>query len=273
MMAALGRVARLRDTEVAVVDENVRLRIRRPQHHEAPHPALLWIHGGGTVMGTAEQEDKPLRTLVNFTDVAVASVTHRLAPEHPYPTPLEDIYTALLWLARQPWVDPTRIGVGGVSAGGGFAAALAQLASDRGDVRLALQVMVHPMLDDRRGDVGDRRSYPLWSARDNAIAWDHYLAGADPELAVPARRANLSGLAPAWIGIGTMDLFYPECVRYAQRLRDAGVPVHLEVAEGGFHVFDMLAPKSSLAQRFFASQVRAIRAGLVDLPMSAPQGS
>jgi acetyl esterase/lipase len=261
LMALAGWAGRVRGVEVANVNGDVTVRIHRPTH--APAPALLWIHGGGTVMGAAAQEDQFCRKLANFTDVAVAAVDHRLAPEHPYPTPLEDCYSALRWLARQPWVDPTRIAVGGASAGGGFTAAVAHLAHDRGDVQLALQMMVYPMLDDRTGLEGGRRRI-MWTARDNQLAWQWYLAGADPMTATPARRVDLSGLAPAWIGVGTQDLFYDECLAYGARLREAGVPVHEEIDLGAFHAFDLIAPNTSVSQRFFASQCRALRAALVD---------
>lgn len=216
-------------------------------------------------MGTAAQEDVFCRKLVNFTDITVVAVDHRLAPEHPFPTPLEDCYAALRWLTRQPWVDAARIAVGGASAGGGFAAALAQLALDRGDVRLGLQLMVYPMLDDRTG-IGDVSERVMWSPSDNQLAWRWYLDGADAVTASPARRADLTGLAPAWVGVGSLDLFHDESVAYADRLRRAGVSVHVEVADGAFHAFDLIAAKAAVSQRFFASQCRALRAALVDLP-------
>ena len=178
---------------MADVAPGVRVRIHRPAGIDEPGPAMLWIHGGGMVMGNAAQEDAFCRKLANFTDVTVAAVDHRLAPEHPYPTPLEDCYWALRWLARQTWVDSTRIAVGGASAGGGFSAAAAQLAHDRGDVKLRLQMLVYPMLDDRTGANGDGGRV-MWSADDNQLAWQWYLAGADPTAAVPARRTDLSGL-------------------------------------------------------------------------------
>jgi acetyl esterase/lipase len=169
----------------------------------------------------------------------------------------------LRWLAGQTWVDSTRIAVGGASAGGGFSAAAAQLAHDRGDVKLRLQMLVYPMLDDRTGSNGGRGRV-MWSAGDNQFAWQWYLAGADPTTAAPARRADLSGLPPAWIGVGDQDLFHEECVAYAARLREAGVPVHEEVAPGAFHAFDLIAANASVSQRFFASQCRAVRSALID---------
>ncbi|MDX1887124.1 alpha/beta hydrolase [Mycolicibacterium sp. 120270] len=263
LMALAGLAGRVRGVEVAAVNADVTVRIHRPRGVKEPGPALLWIHGGGTLMGTAAQEDRPCRKLANFTDVTVVAVDHRLAPEHPYPTPLEDCYAALQWLSRQPWVDPARIAVGGASAGGGFTAALTHLAGDRGEVDIALQLMVYPMLDDRTPEPVWRRRV-MWTARDNQLAWRWYLAGADPEEAAPARRADLSGLPPAWIGVGTRDLFHDECRAYGERLRQAGVPVHEEIADGAFHAFDLVAPNAAVSQRFFASQCRAIRSALVE---------
>ena len=125
---------------------------------------------------------------------------------------------------RQPWVDPDRIAVGGASAGGHFAAAVAQRAHDRKEVKLAYQMLVYPMLDDRTGANGDGAKRIMWTENDNQLAWKWYLNGADPVEAAPARRQDLSGLPPTWIGVGTLDLFYQECLEYGRRLREAGVP-------------------------------------------------
>jgi acetyl esterase/lipase len=191
------------------------------------------------------------------------AVDHRLAPEHPYPTPLEDCYAALLWLTRQPWVDPDRVAIGGASAGGGFAAALALLARDRGEVSPAHQMLVYPMLDDRTGAATNQPTRVMWSGRDNQIAWHWYLGDADRRVAVPGRREDMAGLPPAWIGVGTLDLFHDEALAYGGRLRDAGVPAHVHVAEGAFHAFDLIVPNAAVSQRFFASQCRALRSALM----------
>lgn len=262
LMRLAAITGRVRDVPVVAVNDDVAVRVHRPGGLPARAPALLWIHGGGTIMGSAAQEDRYCRKLSQQADVAVVAVEHRLAPEHPYPTPIEDCYAALQWLHRQPWVDPSRIAVGGASAGGHFAAALAQRAQDRGEVKPAFQLLVYPMLDDRTGADGDDRKRVMWSGRDNQLAWQWYLAGADPVAAAPARRADLSGLPPAWIGVGTLDLFYRECVDYAERLREAGVPVHEEIAAGAFHAFDLLAPKAPISTAFLASQCRHLRAAL-----------
>ncbi|OBK30665.1 alpha/beta hydrolase [Mycobacterium asiaticum] len=264
LMTLAGWVGRVHGVEVDNVNADVTVRIHRSTNVPEPGPALLWIHGGATLMGTAAQEDRFCRKLANFTDVTVVAVDHRLAPEHPYPTPLEDCYAALQWLSRQNWADPARIAVGGASAGGGLTAAVAQVAYDRGEVKLALQMMVYPMLDDRTGAKPESRRRVMWSAGDNQLAWQWYLAGADPETAAPARRADLSDMPPAWIGVGTRDLFYDECRVYGERLRKAGVSVHEEIADGAFHTFDLVAPNASVSQRFFASQCRAVRSALVE---------
>ncbi|OBI22564.1 alpha/beta hydrolase [Mycobacterium sp. E2497] len=264
IMNVFGTTGRLRDVPEATVNENVTVRLHRPGHARDRAPALLWVHGGGTVMGHAAQDDKYLRKLAHRTGVAVTAVEHRLAPEHPYPAPLEDCYAALLWLARQPWVDPNRIAVGGASAGGHFAAALAQRAHDRGDVKLAFQMLVYPMLDDRTGAGQRGQKRIMWTGTDNQLAWRWYLNGTDPQEAVPARREDLSGLPPAWIGVGTLDLFYEECLEYARRLRQAGVAVHEEIAPGAFHAFDQIVDKAPVSVKFFASQCEHLRGALAE---------
>jgi acetyl esterase/lipase len=266
LMNLAARAGRLKGVQSVPVNSDVSVRVHRRPGPAGPGPALLWIHGGGTIMGAAAQEDGFCRKLVNFTDVAIGAVDHRLAPEHAYPAPLEDCYAALLWLTRQPWVDPTRVAIAGASAGGGFTAALALLARDRGEVALALQMLVYPMLDDRTGAGGRQRKRVMWSSRDNQIAWRWYLGGADPDTAAPARRPDLAGLPPAWIGVGTLDLFYPESIEYGRRLQEAGVPTHVEIAEGAFHAFDMIMPNATVSQRFFASQTRTLRSVLADAP-------
>lgn len=267
LMSLIGNAGRFRDVPVVAVDEHVTVRLHRPAGLPGRAPALLWIHGGGTVMGHAAQDDRYLRKLSHLTGVAIAAVEHRLAPEHPFPVPVEDCYAALLWLARQPWVDPSRVAVGGASAGGNLAAAVAQRAHDRNEVELVYQMLVYPMLDDRTGAgrAGPRRI--MWTESDNQLAWQWYLNGADPREAAPARREDLSGLPPAWIGVGTLDLFYEESLQYAQRLRDAGVVVHEEIAPGAFHAFDQIVDKAPISVRFFASQCDHLRDAL-----AAPTG-
>jgi acetyl esterase/lipase len=250
------------DVEVITLGPGAGVRLFRPAVSEAG-PALLWIHGGGYVIGTAQQDDWICRRFGSRLGITVASVEYRLAPDHPYPASLEDCYSALTWLAGLPAVDPQRVAIAGASAGGGLAAALALLARDRGDVRPVFQVLAYPMLDDRSSATGASPHHRLWSARSNRFGWSAYLGGADPRVAVPGRRDDLSGLPPAWIGVGTHDLFHDEDLAYAQRLVDAGVPCHVEVVPGAFHGFDAVARKAHVSRRFFDSQCESLRAALV----------
>jgi acetyl esterase/lipase len=206
---------------------------------------------------------------VHELGAVVAAVEYRRAPEHPFPSALHDCHDALVWLATLRDVDSSRIVIGGASAGGGLAAALALLARDRGDVQPVFQLLSYPMLDDRtveRTDI-DERNFRLWNNRSNRYGWECYLgsppgAGDVSWLAAPARHGDLRGLPPAWIGVGTLDLFHDEDVKYAQRLRAAGSPCELHIVEGAFHGFDSVRPRAAITRRYRQAQVQAIRAAL-----------
>ncbi len=244
--------------------------------HERPDrpkgsPALLWIHGGGFIIGTAAMYTPLCRTIAHELNILVVAVDYRLAPEQPFPAGLDDCAAVLAWLranADELGIDPDRIAIGGDSAGGGLAACLVQRAHDEG-TDVAFQLLVYPMLDDRTclhpasvgvGELG-------WTPASNRFGWSSYL-DADPggptapPYSVAARRESLAGLPPAWIGVGTTDLFHDEDVAYAERLRDDGVRVTLEVLEGFYHGADQLAPTASLTRRFRAAQLDALRGGL-----------
>jgi acetyl esterase/lipase len=230
----------------------------------APRPAVLHMHGGGYFSGTAAQGLRALQQLSSTHDCVAVTVDYRLAPETKFPGSLEDNYAALRWLyahAEELGIDRSRIALLGESAGGGHAAALAIAARDRGEVPVAMQVLIYPMLDDRTGST---RPVPghigafVWTAAANRLGWSSLLgmpAGSDaaPRGAVPARVGNLSGLAPAFIGTGSIDLFVQENIEYAQRLVEAGVATELYVAPGGFHGFDVIAPDAAISRRFTAA--------------------
>ena len=238
-------------------------RLYRPTAAAAPTAALLWIHGGGYLLGSPEQDDALCRRYVQRLGIVVAAARYRLAPEHPYPIPLEDCYTVLTWLAGLPGVDADRIAIGGASAGGGLTAALSFLARDRGEVSPVLQVLSYPMLDDRTvGPELDKPGFRLWNTRSNRFGWTSYLGGADPAVAVPARHTDLAGLAPAWLGVGTLDLFCAEDLAYAARLNAAGVECEVHEVPGAFHGFDGLAPKAAVSQAYFDSTCASLRRAL-----------
>ena len=252
--------------EVLTLASGCGVRLYRAVGVTEPAPALLWMHGGGYVIGSAKQDDALCRRFSAALGITVASVDYRLAPEYPYPAPLEDCYAALTWLAGLSAVDSGRVAIGGASAGGGLAAALALLARDRsvdkGGVAPVFQLLTYPMLDDRSSAAPANRHYRLWDPRANQFGWTCYLGDADPDVAVPARRDDLSGLAPAWIGVGTHDLFHDENVEYARRLVQAGVPCQLDVIAGAFHAFDIVASKAQVSQQFFRMQCDALRPAL-----------
>ena len=250
-----------RDVEVHSVGA-VSVRLHRPPGGATtPRPALLWIHGGGFVLGAAAQDDRICTRFARRHGAIVAAVDYRLAPEHPFPAPLHDCHDALAWLAERNDVDADRVAIAGASAGGGLAAALALLARDRGQVRPVAQVLAYPMLDDRtvlRNDI-DQRPLRLWDNRSNRFGWSSYTgvppgSPTVPGLAAPARCEDLAGLPPAWIGVGTVDLFHDEDVAYAHRLRDAGVDCELHVVDGAFHGFDVVRPRSQVSRAFGAGQ-------------------
>src|SRR5919201_58475 len=222
VIRALTRLQALRFSkygEVAALPSGINVRLPRPQHTDNAGAALLWIHGGGYVIGSAAQDDALCRRFARELGAVVASVDYRLAPENPYP------------------------------------AALALLTRDRGEIPLAAQLLVYPMLDDRTvGRHLDNPGLRLWNQSSNKFGWSSYLGGADPEVAVPARREDLSGLPPAWLGVGTFDLFHDEDLAYAERLKAAGVPCEGEVVPGAFHGFDGIVPKAHVSQSFFNSQ-------------------
>lgn len=266
MRALAPLLSRLRKSETHVeaitLGSGVGVRLFRAAGGPAPTAALLWIHGGGYVVGNAAQDDRLCAGFSRRLGITVASVEYRLAPEHPYPAPLEDCYAALLWLTGLPSVDRYRVAIGGASAGGGLAAALALLARDRAEVAPAFQLLSYPMLDDRSSGGPRSPQFRLWDGRSNEFGWAAYLGDADPGVAVPGRRDDLEGLPPAWIGVGTHDLFHAEDLGYAQRLTSAGVPCRVEEVPGAFHGFDQVAPKAQVSQRFFDSQCDSLRAAL-----------
>jgi acetyl esterase/lipase len=235
---------------------------------------MLWMHGGGFVMGEAEIDQDNNIALVREAGITVASVNYRLAPAHPFPAPIEDCYAALRWLhaeAQALGVLADRIAIGGSSAGAGLAAGLALMAHDRGELPVAFQLLIYPMLDDRtalRTDV-DVPGARLWNNKCNRFGWSSYLqkppGSADVHpYAAPARRQNLSGLPSAWIGVGTFDLFHEEDLQYAKRLTECGVACELRVVEGAYHGFDLFSPKAGVVRQFRQSYVSAMRRALLE---------
>ena len=259
---------------MVTIDDREAVRVLTYAHpsRASSSPALLWIHGGGTVIGKPEQGNTICSRWASELGLLVVSVDYRLAPEHPFPAGLEDCYTALCWLhenGSELGIDPERIAIGGDSAGGLLSASLAQLARDRGGPPIAFQLLEYPMLDDRTvllPDPGPERSF-VWSPGASRLGWSAYLGGAprhedDRLYAAPARTQDLSGLPPAWIGVGSIDLLHDEAVEYAERLQKAGVSCELYVEPGMFHGADSILRKAPTAVRFADAMTGALARGL-----------
>jgi acetyl esterase/lipase len=230
--------------------------------------ALLWIHGGGLVIGSAAQDDRRCIAIANELDVVVVSAEYRLAPEHPFPLPLDDCLDAWDWVqqnAAARGIDPRRVAVGGQSAGGGLAAALVQRLHDRGGAQPVAQWLFCPMLDDRTAANRelDAVRHIVWNNRSNRTGWSAYLgtAGAPvvPDYAVPSRRTDLTGLPPAWIGTGDIELFYDENKAYAERLTADGVPTTFDVVPGGPHAFESLGADAEVSVAYLGRAHRWLR--------------
>ncbi len=250
----------------------VRVLVYQPTTASTPLPALLWIHGGGYVLGTADQDDLSVKSIVSAVGCAAVSVDYRLAPETPHPGPVEDCYAALKWLhthAGELGMDPTRIAIGGASAGGGLTAALALLTRDRGEVPLVFQLLIFPMLDDRTVTAADPHPYTgefIWTPEANRFGWTSLL-GQEPggpdvsPYAAAARAESLEGLPPTFINVGTLDLFLEEDMEYARRLMRAGVPTELHVYPGAYHGFGMV-PNAKVSQAAVRDELDALRRAL-----------
>jgi acetyl esterase/lipase len=230
--------------------------------------AVLYLHGGGMIVGNVPIFDGPVSRYVASTGVSMLSLEYRLAPEHPHPTPVEDAYAGLVWLAGHAdelGVDLNRLAVMGDSAGGGLAAAVAIVARDRGGPTLKHQILIYPMLDDRNTKPDPHIApFAAWSYDDNVTGWTALLGDriggpqVDPS-AAPARLTNATGLPPAYIEVGQLDIFRDEDVTYALTLSRGGVPVELHLHPGVPHEYDAIAFTADVAQRAQADRHRVLR--------------
>ena len=257
---------------------DLRLRFYIPERLGLRAPLLLYIHGGGYVSTKMRHYDAQCSQIADGADIVVASIDYRLAPEHPYPIPVEDSYAALAWLhgvAAVRGFDPQRIGVGGTSAGAGLAAGVGLLARDRGGYPVAFQYLEAPMLDHRNVTASSHEiDCPrVWNRKANQGCWDAYL-GADhlerdiPPYASPAIAEDLSGLPPTYLCVAAFDLFLDETIDYARRLLLAGVSVQLNVFEMGFHGSPRMIPKAPVSIRWKADALAALRRLSAPTPQS-----
>ena len=248
-----------------------KLRIYTPAGSKT-RAALLYIHGGGMMIGSPSQDDRFLAATAAELDIVIISPRYRLAPENPAPAALDDCRAAWGWVidnASARGIDITRLAIGGESAGGGLAAGLVLQIHDEGGIQPVAQWLFCPMLDDRTAldrSLDDANHF-VWSNTLNVAGWQSYLGaryGTDDvsEYAAPARRANIRGLPQAWIGVGDVELFYDECKAYANRLSAAGVPCQFDVVSGAPHSFQGLAPETQLAKDYLVKATSWLRKAL-----------
>ncbi|MFD9700270.1 alpha/beta hydrolase [Lentzea sp. NPDC059081] len=263
----------VRDTTVPGPSDapDVPVRVYSPANRQGLVPGLLYIHGGGFVVGDLDMFHAQVLRFADELGVVIVSVDYRLAPDHPFPAPVEDCYAALRWLAEKAselGVDPARIGVAGESAGGGLAAATALLARDRGGPGLCFQLLGIPELDDRLAtdSMTDYVDTPLWNRPNAVYSWTAYL-GTEPggedvsPYAAPARATDLAGLPPAFVTTCQYDPLRDEGVEYARRLAHAGVPTELRLYPGTFHG-SSLVESAAVSRRMAEDEIDALRRGL-----------
>lgn len=250
----------------------VRVLVSAPAAGGSNRPGILHVHGGGYVLGTAEMTLETDAAYARAFGAVCVSVDYRLAPETPHPGPVEDCYAALKWLHAQAetlGVDVSRIAVSGESAGGGLAAALVLLARDRGEIPVAFQHLIFPMLDDRTvtaPDPSPLHGQFLWTRPDNHFGWKSLL-GVEPgsaevsPYAAPARAIDLAGLPPTFISCGALDLFLEEDMDYARRLIRAGVPTELHIYPGAPHGF-MLVADADVTRAYARDSLAALKRAL-----------
>ena len=230
-------------------------------------PCLFHVHGGGIVAGSAPRDDGMLLPLVRMFNCVATSVEYRLAPEHRAPAMSTDCYTALKWVCahtKELGIDPDRIALGGISGGGGVAAATAVMARDLGGTRLCFQWLITPQLDDRNVTASSHGPWIGWPRKLNVGAWKAVLGeryGTDRVTGHESapRAKDLSGLPPTFIEVGAMEVFRDECIDYASRLLHAGVQTELHVYAGGFHGFHLFAPNARVAKLAAEARLSALR--------------
>jgi acetyl esterase/lipase len=242
----------------------VPLLICRPAAVTAPAACLYYIHGGGMMLGDNRTGLPGMLDHAEQLGMSVVSVDYRLAPETPHPGPVEDCYAGLAWAvahAGELGIDPGRVIVGGGSAGGGLSAAVALLARDRGGPALLGQLLICPMLDDRNDTPSARQMADrgIWDRAANHVGWTALLGDArgGPDVspyAAPARAADLSGLPPAFIDVGSAETFRDEDVAYASRIWQAGGAAELHVWPGGYHGFAVMVPTAAVSRAAVAAQ-------------------
>lgn len=240
-------------------DGTIRTRILRPAHASGDLPCLLYLHGGGYALGSPDVSGDAMALFGKAHDCVIVAPAYRRSLEAPYPAAIDDCHDTLVWArdnAKTLGIRTDQIFVGGHSAGGGLTAALSVRARDRKSVRIAFQMPIYPMIDDRMQNASAQgNTAPVWNTATNSFAWALYLKGLHdagapiPADAAAARAVDYSGLPPTATFVGDLEPFADETVAYVEALRGAGVEVAFEMYSGCYHAFDMLAPDAAVSKR------------------------
>ena len=244
----------------------LRLCVFRSAKTAANATGVLWIHGGGYAAGSPEQHAVHCESMLSAANCVIVAPDYTLSPEKPYPAALEDCYSALVWMKEHAdglGVNTDQLFVTGVSAGGGLTAAVTLYARDQGDVNIAFQMPLYPMIDcDMKRPSAVDNNAPIWNSKRNALAWRLYLGelyGTPdvPKYASPMKETDYAGLPPAYTFIGDLDPFYDETLAYFENLKEAGVPAEVDVYQGCYHAFEMLVPQAEVSRRAQRGMIEA----------------
>lgn len=245
----------------------IRTRIYKPLQVTKEIPGILWIHGGGYAQGVPEMSTSIYKRFIEESPCVIIAPDYRLSIEEPYPAALDDCYDVLLWMKNHTselGIRDDQLMVGGESAGGGLTAALSLLARDRGEVNIAFQMPLYPMIDDRMNTESARENNaPIWNSNLNRWAWKLYLGdlyGKDvPAYAAAARTTEYRNLPPTVTFVGDIEPFRDETIQYVENLKAAGVPVDFEIYKGAYHGFDIIHPKADISKRARAFLMQSYR--------------
>lgn len=236
---------------------DIRIRIYRPENNTQKLPVMLYLHGGGYAIGNPEQAAPLIKEFIRTRPCVVVAPGYRNSLTQPYPAAFDDSYNTLLWIkenAESINVDINKLIVAGHSAGGGLTAAISLKARDTKDVKIAFQMPIYPMIDDRHQYESSHFESPIWGKQANHIGWKLYLKDLHqqkkeiPSYAAPARNKDYSNLPPTFTFVGGIDPFRDETIAYVDSLKKANIPVKFKIFEGCYHGFETIAVKTQIAK-------------------------